>query len=188
MIGCNSRFWLLLLTMCATVWTRCRDVCCFDDPTWMRKLMWLDFCVTSFEKMVPFYALLLISAASQVFAFRKVIVPSVYKEWINGVPSWAKDQKIMKEHGYSVFVYQKLDPSLPHFFGFNRGTESGVYLKYIVDHYENFPDVAIFVHARPHDHNPHWLDHVACINPNATWYNINFGSSSWVTRYPNTWG
>ena len=48
--------------------------------------------------------------------------------------------------GYSVYLYQRLDPSKPNFVK-NRGTEGGVFLRYIVDHYDSFPDVAIFVHG-----------------------------------------
>jgi hypothetical protein len=56
----------------------------------------------------------------------------------------------------------------------NRGTEGGVFLRYIVDHYDSFPDVAIFVHADPSAHNPYWLKQIGCIRPNATYMNINF--------------
>jgi len=120
--------------------------------------------------------------------FEKVIVTSVYKEWLTeGKPSWVTDPEFKKKHGYSVFAYQKLDPSAPHYFGHNRGTETGIYLKYIVDHYENFPDVAIFVHAHPHEHQSKWLDMVNCISPNASWYNINYGEGRWITRGPEIW-
>ena len=76
----------------------------------------------------------------------KVVVPAVYKEWIGGAPSWATDKSIQEKYGYSVFQYQKLHPESPNYMR-NRGTEGGVYLKYIVDHYDDFPDVAIFVHG-----------------------------------------
>ena len=75
--------------------------------------------------------------------------------------------------GYSVFLYQRVDPKKPHYIR-NRGTEAGVYLRYIVDHYDNFPDVAIFVHAFPHHHQVVWLEHIGCISPNATYMNFNF--------------
>jgi len=106
--------------------------------------------------------------------FTKVIVPSVYDEFDRfGVPAWATDQKLMEQFGYSVHLYQKLAPNGTNYIR-NRGTEGGVYLRYIVDHYHNFPDVAIFVHANPADHSPYWLERIGCINPNATYLNINF--------------
>lgn len=120
-------------------------------------------------------------------AFRKVVIPSVYDEWRNGPPDWAVNKTLQSELGFSVFLYQKLDPSGPHYLAFNRGTESGVYLRYIVDHYDDFPDVAIFTHARPEDHQPNWLQHIGCISPTATYYNINNGHDRWTNRSPQYW-
>lgn len=84
----------------------------------------------------------LLGAAS----FTKVVVPAVYKEWLDGMPDWARDKSIQEEYGYTVKLYQRLDPEKPNFVK-NRGSEGGVYLRYIVDHYDTFPDVAIFVHG-----------------------------------------
>eukprot|EP01032_Pedospumella_encystans_P029374 gene29374-33172_t len=86
-----------------------------------------------------------------------------------------------------MFTYQKLDPNAPNYFAYNRGTETGVYLKYIVDHYHDFPDVAIFVHAKPYEHQVNWLNMIGCISPNATWFNINYGQAGWNTRSPEFW-
>lgn len=106
-------------------------------------------------------------------AFTKVLVPSFHKEWISGMPDWAINTTIMEEYGYIPFLYQKLYPNQPNFISTNRGGESGVYLRYIVDHYDNFPDIAIFVHAHPEDHQPDWLKMIKCISPNATYFNFN---------------
>jgi hypothetical protein len=122
-----------------------------------------------------------------VHSFTKVVVPSVYKEWVAGKPDWVTNEEIKAKYNYSVFQYQKLDPDAPNYFGFNRGSEAGVYLKYIVDHYNSFPDVAIFIHAHPHEHQRNWLEMVGCINPNATYYNINYLQSLWVTRTTSYW-
>ena len=120
--------------------------------------------------------------------FEKVLVPAVYKEWVTGKkPDWVDDPAILAKYNYSVFVYQKLDENAPNYFGFNRGAECGVYLKYIVDHYDNFPDVAVFIHAKPHEHQKNWLEMVGCISPNATFYHLNYGQSPWVTRTPSYW-
>lgn len=114
--------------------------------------------------------------------FRKVVVQSVYKE-----TGWMLDEEVQNQYGFSVFAYQKLDPQAPNYFKHNRGTETGVYLKYIVDHYHDFPDVAVFVHAHPTDHNQNWLQMVRCINPNATWFSINFSGAGWFDRSPEYW-
>jgi hypothetical protein len=89
----------------------------------------------------------------------------------------------MRNYHYSVKLYQKTNPTKPNFIAFNRGTEAGVYLRYIVDHYHQFPDIAVFVHADPSSHNEHWFDAVRCIRPNATYFNINFAFVSRDTDY-----
>jgi hypothetical protein len=116
--------------------------------------------------------------------FTKVLVPAVYKEWEShtNAPAWAKDPLIQQKYNYSVFLYQKHDPSKPNFIK-NRGTEGGVYLKYIVDHYDNFPDVAIFVHGHPEHHQPDFLEYIGCIQPNATYINFNFSYFIRSTHY-----
>jgi hypothetical protein len=96
------------------------------------------------------------------------------KEFIHEKPHWISDEAILTKYNYTTFLYQKLDATQPNYIAFNRGTEGAVYLRYIVDHYDNFPDVAIFVHAKPFEHQNNWLEYVGCINPNATYINFNF--------------
>ena len=123
-------------------------------------------------------------ASSFLEAFTKVLVPAVYREWENGAPSWVTDEYYPRFYNYSVFLYQRTDPDKPNYIR-NRGTEGAVYLRYIVDHYENFPDVAMFVHAEPRDHQEHFLDVLGCINPNgASYMNINF---QYRCTTPETW-
>lgn len=116
---------------------------------------------------------------------RIVIVPSVYKEWDGGKPYWALPESERK-HGYSIFLYQKTNSSAPNYIRTNRGTEGGVYLRYIVDHYHNFPDVAAFVHAAPEVHQTKydWLNMVKCIRPDATYISLN---SVFLKRQPSDW-
>ena len=106
--------------------------------------------------------------------FSKVIIPSIFKEYLTGLPSWLTDEALKTQYGYSTFMYQKIHPNESNYIGMNRGTEAGVYLRYIVDHYDNLPDVMIFVHAHPEHHQTHWLEMIGCINPNASYININF--------------
>ena len=140
-------------------------------------------------RILLFFNVLLLLPFS-AFAFTKVLVPAVYKEWIKDKPHWVTDPAIQKKHNYTVFAHQKLDPNAPNYFAHNRGTETGVYLKYVVDHYHDFPDVAIFVHSKPYEHQTNWLNMIGCISPNATWYNINYEgthNSVWIDRNPNYW-
>jgi hypothetical protein len=120
------------------------------------------------------------------FGFTKVIVPSIYNEYqYPHYPSWIMHGPTLDKYNYSVFVYQKLNASAPHYLSHNRGTEAGVYLNYIVEHYDNFPDVAIFVHAHPEDHQPHWLEMVGCIAPTATYMSLN---DLYLNRDTGVWG
>ena len=85
----------------------------------------------------------LISNETKSMLLTKVVVPSVYHEWISNQPEWVTSQEIKNKFGYEVFLYQKQDPNKPNYMKTNRGTEAGVFLRYIVDHYYNFPDVAV---------------------------------------------
>jgi hypothetical protein len=120
----------------------------------------------------------------QSLALKKVIVPAVYREFEDGnLPDWIKDDDLRQEKGYEVYMYQRLKSNESRYIR-NRGTEGAVYLRYIVDHYDSFPDVAVFVHAHPHDHQPHWLELVGCINSNASYMDLNFG---YMERTPSAW-
>ena len=122
----------------------------------------------------------------------KVIVPSVHTEWWTkdgefNPPQWAVNSTIQALFNYSVFMYQKMNPNASNYIGTNRGRENGVYYRYIVDNYDNFPDVAIFVHANPAEHQPKFLEWVGCLSPNASYMNINhhryFRSTSYWHKY-----
>ena len=105
----------------------------------------------------------------------KVIVPAVYKEWGEGKspPRFMHDKQLMEEANYTTFLYQKLHADQPNFIPTNRGCENGVYYQYVVDNYHNFPDLAVFVHAHPDEHNHHWLNMVRCASPNLTYFSLN---------------
>jgi hypothetical protein len=49
--------------------------------------------------------------------------------------------------GQEKIVYVADDPSAPYHPPKNKGHEVMVYLTYIIDHYDNLPDVSIFLHA-----------------------------------------
>jgi hypothetical protein len=107
-------------------------------------------------------------------AVTKVLVPASYREWIRGFPDFVTNETLKAEYGYSTFLYQKHNPDLPNYVSSNRGCENSIYYKYIVDHYHDFPDLAIFVHAKPGEHNSdQWLNYIKCIRPNATYMSLN---------------
>ena len=130
-----------------------------------------------------FQCLLYFALCDHVIPFSKVLVPAVFHEWDNGVPDWMTNQTLKDLYNYSTFLYQKTNPAAPNYIGSNRGCENGVYYNYIVDHYHDFPDVAIFVHAKPYEHQPHWLEMIKCISPNATYMSINHQQICRSTAY-----
>jgi hypothetical protein len=67
-----------------------------------------------------------------------VIVPAVFREWENGWPPWTQNR--------TIYLYQRTNPSGPRYCK-NQAYEAGVYLKFIVDFYEDLPDQTVFVHA-----------------------------------------
>lgn len=118
------------------------------------------------------------------YGFRKVLVPSVMNEWDNEKPYWASNTTYIKEHGYEVVIYQKTDPDKPHYLGYNRGRESGVFLKYIVDYYHDFPDIAVFIHGNPFQHQPRFVEMFNCIRKDASYYHLNYEGDPWISRTP----
>ena len=72
-----------------------------------------------------------------------VIVPAVFKEWGTTLPltppQWLTAQ-------YPVYLYQRLNASFPCFC-INRAYESGVFLRFLVDHFTRLPAVVTFVQA-----------------------------------------
>lgn len=144
--------------------------------------------LTILALLIVFWRLSIGTCASSLNSsrnFSKVIVPSVYREWEHRIPSWASESEQQKSN-YTVFVYQKLNSSAPNFISTNRGTEAGVYLRYIVDHYDTFPDIAVFVHAQPEVHVKgfNWLDMVKCVRPDATFINFN---TERLCRHSSMW-
>lgn len=119
--------------------------------------------------------------------FTKVIVPAVYREWVKtGPPDWMTNETLKSDHGYTTFLYQKTTNASANYLASNRGCENGAYYQYIVDHYDNFPDIAFFIHGIPNEHNDDWLDMVKCVRPNATYFSLNTNSicrESWNGIY-----
>ncbi len=56
----------------------------------------------------------------------------------------------------AFFTYQRTNASRP-FYSPNYGFEAGVYLQYIVEHYDALPRLTAFVQGTPAEHNRHWM-------------------------------
>jgi len=92
-------------------------------------------------------------------------------------------------YGIDIKIYNKGLKNIEHLFKVpnievnqiqNIGTESFVYLKYIIDNYPNFPDVVIFSQGNPFDHSPNFVEIVNNlipyfqeIQPLTKWYKKN---------------
>ena len=77
------------------------------------------------------------------------LVVSVYKEWGENnekVPEWANANASRDNYFVVQPFYQRIEASKPVFV-VNKGFESGVYMRYIVDNYHNLPEAVIFVQA-----------------------------------------
>jgi hypothetical protein len=84
------------------------------------------------------------------------VVVAHYDEWdaLPEMPVWANNSKdprffpdSPRARGYTVApMYQRRRPENPGFVP-NHGYEGGVYLKFVVDHYDNLPDVTVFMQA-----------------------------------------
>lgn len=65
-------------------------------------------------------------------------------------------------------TYQRQNASLPNYSP-NYGFEAGVIVQFVVEHFDNLPDITIFMQDRPEQHNPHWLAWTECLRPNVTY-------------------
>jgi hypothetical protein len=54
----------------------------------------------------------------------------------------------------------------------NFGTEAGVYLRFIVDHYDNLPNITVFVHGRPEHENTQWEQWMKCLRRNISYVSL----------------
>lgn len=104
-----------------------------------------------------------------------VIVPATYDEFISDTPGWLFET--LTSWKRSMYLYQRKEgPERPHY-AHNVGFESGIYLRFVVDHYDDLPEVLVGVHGIPDGHNPFWREWVGCLRPNMTYTTLN---TEWV--------
>ena len=103
-----------------------------------------------------------------------VIIPAAYDEFVADTPGWMRE--LLTSEKRSLFLYQRMDTAKAHW-AHNIGFESGIYLRFIVDHYDNLPEVMVMVHGIPDGHNPRWREWTGCLRPNMTYTSLN---TEWV--------
>ena len=73
-----------------------------------------------------------------------VVVPAVFNEFDAGTPDWAEPTV---NDAYAVApLYDRRDNTSQYYVP-NYGFEGGAYLKFVVDYYDNLPDVMVFMQA-----------------------------------------
>jgi len=99
------------------------------------------------------------------------VVVSRYKkntDWTNSLR--------LEKYNTNIMIYDKENPSNPYNVPINRGREASVYLKYIVDHYNDLPEYTFFIHDE--DYSWHHIGSieerfVEAINSKELYFNIN---------------
>ena len=72
----------------------------------------------------------------------------------------------------AFFTYQRTNASRP-FYSPNYGFEAGVYLQYIVEHYDALPRLTAFVQGTPAEHNRHWRAWLRCLKPSVQYASLS---------------
>jgi len=87
-----------------------------------------------------------------------VVVPAHFEEW-RKTPPW---QNKLPESA-SSYLYQRTSLNEPAHSP-NFGFEGGVHLQFIVEHYENLPDIVVFTRSHPElDGSPSFFEWLKCI-------------------------
>jgi hypothetical protein len=74
------------------------------------------------------------------------------------------------------FIYDKMKPTNPYNVPVNKGNEASVYLKYIIDHYNDLADYTFFVHDEEYSwHHSGTIEQQLnyALDSNQKYYNIN---------------
>jgi hypothetical protein len=125
---------------------------------------------------------------------RLVVIPAVWKEinWANPStwPLWLRqglDLFNNASRSYDIHLYQRIDPNstAPYNWPYsvNVHEESGVYLKFIYDYYDDLPDKMLFLHAKPYAHSPHPIEAAQCIRDDVHYASVN---TYWIQDRPWT--
>lgn len=84
--------------------------------------------------------------------------------------------RINNNKDVNVMIYDKENPNNPLNVPVNKGNEASVYLKYIIDYYDDLPDFTFFIHDEEYawHHSGSIIDkYDEAIQSNLMYYNIN---------------
>ena len=109
----------------------------------------------------------------------KHLVVSHFKEslqWLN--EGWGSDYthtvyEMGRENGvipdFSDSYTQRLEEDGSRYYLTNWGDESSGYLRFIIDYYDDLPDITVFLHDAPEKHNREIKKWIPCLRPD-TWF------------------
>jgi hypothetical protein len=92
-----------------------------------------------------------------------VLVVSAFDEWDSGVPHYASNDPALP---WETFLYQRRDPVQPRFVP-NFGYEASVYLAFVVEHYDDLPNISVFIQADVPPDGP-WSSWTRCVKPDTS--------------------
>ena len=84
--------------------------------------------------------------------------------------------RINNNKDINVMIYDKENPNNPLNVPVNKGNEASVYLKYIIDYYDDLPDFTFFIHDEEYawHHSGSIIDkYDEAMKSNLMYYNIN---------------
>jgi hypothetical protein len=84
--------------------------------------------------------------------------------------------KKLEKYDTCIMIYDKENPLNPYNVPINKGTEASVYLKYIIDNYDNLPEFTFFIHDEDYSwHHTGSIEErfLEAIDSNQLYYNIN---------------
>ena len=87
-----------------------------------------------------------------------VVVIASYDGIVSNAP-WLVNSTLI-----TYVIYQRTKPWKPNYVP-NIGYEAGVYLRFVLDHYDDLPSQVAFVQEHPEMHNRAWLEWVQCVLP-----------------------
>jgi len=102
-------------------------------------------------------------------------------------PQWMIDNE-----NVTYVVYQRTHADRP-WYSPNYALEAGVFVQFILDHYERLPKLTAFLQANPADHSPEWHTWLRCLRPDAQYTPLSDRTThvvrnrSLTSQYSATW-
>ena len=87
-----------------------------------------------------------------------VVVVATYDGVVSNAPWLVNSTRL------TYVIYQRTNPSKANFVP-NVGFEAGVYLRFILDNYDDLPAHSVYIQDQPEMHNRAWLEWTRCLLP-----------------------